>query len=134
MALITWSEKYDVGIAQFDNDHKQLATLLNELEEAMSAGAGQNALGEVLGKLTANTERHFAAEESGMDKYSVPGLPAHKLEHERLRAQVGRFATGLNNGNVALSLRVLDFLRSWLLDHIQRCDQRYSSYLVNRAL
>jgi len=134
MALIIWSDKYSVGVAKFDDQHKQLVALLNELQQTISPAGGPRNIGQVLEELAEKTDRHFAAEEGGLDQYCVPGLPAHRLEHDRLRAQVKRFATGLTSGNVAVSSRVLDFLRSWLMDHIQNCDKRYSPYLQDKAL
>ena len=134
MALINWSDKYSVGVATFDEDHKQLVAMINELHAAMSAGAAQQALGGILEKLAAYADTHFVAEEKSMDKYAVPGLKMHQVEHQNLRSQVGRFLSGIQGGKIAMSVRVLEFLRSWLIDHIQTSDKRYGPYLADKAL
>ena len=44
MALLTWQDKYSVGIAQIDDQHKQLIIMINELNDAMLAGKGKDVL------------------------------------------------------------------------------------------
>ncbi|MCC6132451.1 MAG: hemerythrin, partial [Acidobacteria bacterium] len=51
MSLITWSDELSVGVSAFDNQHKRLVALINELHDAMSAGKGSKVLGKILSEL-----------------------------------------------------------------------------------
>jgi len=108
--------------------------MINELQESMSAGASQQALGSALEKLAEFTYRHFVIEESVIHQHNVPGFQNHKLEHEKLRSQVARFAKGLSTGNVAMSLDMAKFLGLWLINHIQFSDKKYAPYLNGKLL
>ena len=44
MALISWNESYSVKVKQFDDQHKKLVNMLNDLHEAMKQGKGRDAL------------------------------------------------------------------------------------------
>ncbi|NJM14282.1 MAG: hypothetical protein HC896_01855 [Bacteroidales bacterium] len=41
MSLITWNEKYSVGIKEIDNQHVNLVNIINELHDAMLKGKGK---------------------------------------------------------------------------------------------
>jgi hemerythrin len=40
MALITWNDGYSVKVKQFDDQHKKLIDMVNELHDAMGIGKG----------------------------------------------------------------------------------------------
>lgn len=84
MPLITWDEKYSVGIDEFDAHHKRLFSLINNLHEGILAGTGKEVLGKVLSELVNYTVYHFRAEESAFQKYGYQEMKAHKVEHDDL--------------------------------------------------
>jgi len=113
-----------------DEDHKRLVGMVNELFDAMQAGHGREALGRILDGLVQYTKMHFAREESFFTKTSYPVGAAHKQEHDALTRQVlevqQKYAAG---SNAALSLEVMQFLKNWLVQHIQGSDQKYRAHL-----
>jgi len=46
MSLIEWSPAYSVKVKKFDDQHKKLIELINQLHDAMKAGQGNAMLGE----------------------------------------------------------------------------------------
>ena len=47
MAFVEWSdEKYAIGVARVDEQHRRLFELLNELHDAMQEGEGRDVVGE----------------------------------------------------------------------------------------
>ena len=59
MSLINWSDNYSVKVAKFDNQHKNLVNMINEMHEAMRSGRGKDALKPILQKLVNYTVQHF---------------------------------------------------------------------------
>ena len=51
MAILEWSEDYVVGVAEIDEQHKHLFDIVNRLHKAVSEGAEQSMLGEILNEL-----------------------------------------------------------------------------------
>jgi hemerythrin len=134
MSLIQWSDAYSVGIAKFDSQHKQLVAQVNELHAAMAAGQANQALGDILNRLVAYTDTHFVDEEVAMTKFNVPGLAVHKDEHQKLRSQVVKFAGDFSAGRAAMSIEILLFLKSWLVQHMQKSDKNYGPHLKGKTL
>ena len=88
MPLMEWNDKLSVGITQFDNEHKRLVAMVNDLFDGVQAGRGKDLLGPVLDGLITYTKTHFANEERYMQLHNFPEFAAHKAEHDALTKQV----------------------------------------------
>jgi hemerythrin len=135
MPLMTWTEKLSVGVGVLDEDHKRLVGLVNELYDAMQGGHGRDALGRILNSLIQYTKMHFAREENFFNQTAYPAAAAHHKEHEALTRQVldvqQKYAAGVT---ATLSLEVLQFLKNWLIQHIQGSDQKYRPHLNAKGI
>lgn len=129
MAFLEWSDAYSVGVERYDHQHQQLARMLNELHDAMLAGKGSEKLGPILDGLIQYTKTHFHDEENEMARYGYASLKAHVEEHRKLTDQVIDFQTKLKNGQVVLSVPVMQFLKEWLTHHIMETDKQYGPLL-----
>jgi hemerythrin-like metal-binding protein len=125
MALLTWSSKYSVGIASMDSQHMTLFNMINELHEAMMQRNAQYIAGPLLRRLADYTRRHFTAEEALMAANNYPGLRQHRELHRELTSKVEDFIARQENGELTLSIHLMNFLRDWLTTHIQQADQKY---------
>jgi len=134
MAYLDWNESYSVNIKEFDQQHRKLVSLLNELFEAMKAGSAKQVLGAILNSLIDYTEKHFAAEEALMEKYDFPELWRHRNEHIHLTKQVLAFKEKYERGEASLSVEMSGFLKAWLTDHIMKTDKRYTEFLNKKGV
>ncbi|MDR3750919.1 MAG: bacteriohemerythrin [Terracidiphilus sp.] len=129
MALMTWSEKYSVGVRALDEQHTGLIQTLNDLHTAMLKGQGQSLTAPMLRKLVEYTQKHFAAEESMLASTRYPGLAGHRDKHRELSKQVEDYVARFEKGEITLNLSLMDFLRDWLINHIQKTDKEYGPWL-----
>lgn len=127
--LVTWSDRYSVGVGSIDGQHQKLVDLVNQLHSAMKVGKAAPQLGKILDSLAQYTVSHFTAEEAMMQRAGYQGLAAHKLEHDKLVAKVKALQADLRSGKVVLSHDILAFLQNWLINHIMGVDKKYSSQL-----
>lgn len=135
MPLMTWTDKLSVGVGVLDEDHRRLVALINELYDAMQAGQGKDALGRILNSLVQYTKMHFAREESFFAQTAYPAAAAHRTEHQNLTRQVLQVQEKYNAGvAVTLSLELLQFLKNWLIQHIQGSDQKYRPHLNAKGI
>lgn len=135
MPLMEWSEKLSVGVTQFDNEHKKLVGMVNELFDAVQGGHGKDVLGKILDGLISYTKSHFAGEERYMTQHGYPGLIAHRAEHEALTKQVLDVDKKFKAGATAvLSMEVLNFLKNWLIKHILGTDKSYGPFLNSKGV
>lgn len=130
MAFMEWSAALSVGVKNIDAEHHELVVMLNDLHGAMTTGKGKDALKGVLDRLIQYTLSHFSHEEELMRTHAYPDSWKHTNEHRELTKQAqaiqAKFASGQT---VGLSIEVMEFLRSWLTDHIQTIDVRFGAFL-----
>ena len=127
--FMAWQDSWQVGVQVIDAQHKKLVSLLNDLYEAMKTGRGSALLGETLNDLVSYTRSHFAAEEQLMQMHGYPDFASHKREHEKLTTQVLDFQHQFSEGTATLSIEIMQFLSSWLQNHILGTDKKYAPFL-----
>ncbi|BCS53530.1 bacteriohemerythrin [Geobacter sp. SVR] len=133
MALMEWNASLSTGIKRFDNDHRRLVDMVNNLHDAMKAGMGNHVVGEILDQLVNYTGQHFASEESQMRLHNYPEYMAHKKLHDALVAQVADIRKQFVQGT-ALPSNLLEFLKKWLTLHIMGEDKKYGPFLASKGL
>lgn len=134
MALVTWSDKYSMNIKEIDEQHKNLVRMINELHDAMlNAKSKELALG-IIDEMAEYTQYHFSTEEKYMVQYKYPEYAAHKKEHDKFIQQVGDFKKDYESGKAGLSFDLLNFLKNWLVNHIQESDKKYSPFFNEKGL
>jgi len=134
MALMDWSPAFSVNVKQFDDQHKKLVAMVNQLHEAMKVGKGSEVLGPILNSLISYTASHFADEERLMQQNGYPNLAKHKVEHDKLTRQVLDLQKQYQTTKSALSMAVMSFLKDWLVNHIQGEDKKYGPFLNGKGV
>jgi hemerythrin len=81
------------------------------------------------------TKVHFAHEEKLMAEHGYPDSPGHKAEHVALAKQVLDVQAKFKSGaSAVLSMDVLNFLKEWLLKHIQGTDKKYVAHFKSKGV
>ncbi len=128
MSFMPWNQKFELGIAEIDEQHRNLVKLTNALhDEIIANGSRGAALGEILESLVDYTHNHFIAEEMLMETIHYVETVEHKSEHNRFTAKVLDLLTRYESGE-PVALEVLEFLKLWLIHHICRVDRAYLPY------
>ncbi len=137
--MFEWKEKYSVGIEKFDNQHKKLLNIGQELVYAMentSAGIDQyDKIVSLLQEMQDYTVYHFEFEEEVMEKYDYINLDSHRFQHKM-------FVKKLNDIDLEefdldqkeLTMELLDFIANWIQNHILEEDQKYSPFLKEKKI
>jgi hemerythrin-like metal-binding protein len=130
MPFAEWTAEFSVGVDEIDSDHKRLLALLNELHDAVKAGAGSEVLGKVLDGLMLYVGYHFAHEEELFLRTDYPGSARHLRQHQALTITVKEIQEDFQLDNSdALPTQVLEFLKNWLYEHILGSDRAFGVYL-----
>ena len=129
MAIITWSDSYSVNSAPIDSQHKKLFALINDLHDAMLKGKGKDILGPTLDALMDYSREHFVAEEQMLEKLKYPELAVQKAEHAIFIKKISELQTLQKTGKLVLTMPVMEFLTSWMSNHILKNDKKYSTYI-----
>ena len=129
MALLTWNQKYSVGVHALDGQHTGLFNILNELHDAMMKGEAQSLTGPLLQKTPGVYAFALQRRRSDDGKNKVSGLAEHRVLHQNLVKQVEGYIDRFDRGEISLNVHLLNFLRDWLTNHIQKMDHQYGPWL-----
>jgi hemerythrin len=100
----------------------------------MALGKGKEVLSKIINELVSYATTHFALEEKYFEYYKYPETAAHKKEHADFVKKVGDFQNKFNGGVAGLTLEVMQFLKDWLVKHIQGTDKKYSAFFNAKGL
>jgi hemerythrin len=129
MAFVNWSDELSTKVKTFDEQHKKLIGLVNDLYANMSQGKGREVMQKTLSGLVDYTKTHFASEEEMMTRHKYLGYLSHKAEHDRLTKQAADLLQKLQAGEPVMSVHVMRFLKDWLEQHIMKIDKQYGPFL-----
>lgn len=128
-----WNDACSVGIQEVDEQHKVLLQLLDALHLAIRAGQGAESLA-VLNQLVDYTRHHFTMEESLMRVTNYPDFAPHKELHQNLMAQIHKVQDELAGGQLDLDGEMLQFVKIWLIQHINETDRRFGKFFHSTGL
>lgn len=133
--LVAWSDTLSVGIAAFDDHHKIILRMLNDLAALNRQSAQTDALSALLDELLDYTTMHLAAEEVYFLQYGYPDAEAHIREHQTFAPRIHRMRAALQDGKTGETLdAMIRFLTQWLLNHIMETDKAYEPFFRSKGL
>lgn len=139
MTPIEWRDHLALGVPELDEQHRQLAVLINRIAEASGvADAGPEAAADpavaaLLEKLYRETRRHFEQEEALMAAVDYPGAAEHRREHVMLLGELKSWSLQVRRRNTPVRERDLAELRDWLVGHVVGPDREFArAYLAWR--
>ncbi len=129
-----WKDEYSVGVKSLDDDHRKLLNLINNLQTAVHYQTGENFEKDALLEVVAYTKYHFDREEKMMEEAGYPDLEAHKKAHRSMIEKTETFMQEYDKKGHAVIEEVAQFLRNWLVGHINGTDQEYSPLLKEKGI
>jgi len=133
VTLTQWGSAMSVGDPMLDQDHSRLIGLINQLETAQVTG-NRNVVAPVLDELLFYAVDHFQREERHMEAMGYPRLEVHRRIHQRFIDTTGKLNWQYQRGlRRHLTEELLEFLSTWLIDHIMKEDQRYQRFRLEAA-
>jgi methyl-accepting chemotaxis protein/hemerythrin len=133
-SALAWDNSYSTGIQKFDEQHKVLIRMVNDLHDAMQQKRSKEAVGQILRGLAEYTVTHFADEEKVFAQTHYPDEANHKVIHKKLVDQVVGFIGKFQSGEAVLSQDLLSFLQDWLINHIKGEDKKYGPHLIKNGV
>lgn len=134
MALLSWNRACTVGVRAMDDQHGILMDTMNELRLAAVRGSSWEQVSELLNRLIQFTRMHFGGEEQLMEQHVFPGLAEHRIEHQRMMAQILRSSHRARQGEKVQMRPLLGLLRDAYAEHIDSLDREYGAWLNERGV
>ncbi len=132
--FVEWKDEYSVGIDSIDQQHKKLLNLINQLQTAVDYSTGEEFERDALDELVDYTKTHFSYEEGLMRDNDYPDFEPHKLQHEEMFRKVGEVLAEYEKDQDTAMHNAAEYLKDWLINHINGTDKQYSSYLIAKGV
>jgi len=132
--FVEWKDDYSVGIDSIDLQHKKLLNLINQLQTAVDYSTGEQFEREALDELVDYTKTHFSYEEGLLKDNEYPDYEPHKEQHEKMFKKVGEVLSEYEKDHDTAMSNAAEYLKHWLINHINGTDKEYSSYLIERGV
>ena len=101
---------FQIGLKRFDDQHKNLFKIINDLIQSISANQDRELTGKALARLSDYTIVHFGNEEELMLRFGYPDYDSHKKEHEFLAARVKEICRKFQTESIDINDEVIGFL------------------------
>lgn len=126
-----WKSEYETGVAEIDHQHQTIVQLVTEFEAAVKAKRHWSSLHSLITGAKDYARFHFAVEESLMQIFSYPELPAHRSEHRFVLERIADFEARVLKGEMRDYL--IPGLRTWLLGHFLDGDRQFMEFMRKLA-
>ncbi len=134
MAYLEWNETFSVHVREFDDQHREIVSMINGLHDVMEQGTDGAEEVDMIHHLIAYASTHFKAEERYMTQFGFAGYEFHEAEHDRFIEQVLAFQQRLSKGERVIPDELMTFLKGWLIKHILGTDKQYSQFFNDKGL
>ena len=132
MRLFKWSKSNAVFVPDLDDEHRTIFQATAELQQALRDGAPLFQVQEILHRLIACTEDHFAHEEKLMRSARYLSFAWHKQQHDTARKRLRLHVPLIEKGDAEAGTALVEFLTHWLHDHTCVTDRMMGDFLRNQ--
>ena len=125
--IFPWSQNFETGIPEIDEQHRKLVDLLNVLVSHLAYQSDAPAINKVFDDLRSYTAFHFKSEERIWHRYfdGDPWEEWHRKTHGDFIAEVMRLKQEEQTKPLdAVIEQIVTFLTHWLAQHILDSDKR----------
>ncbi len=134
---LVWNDTYATGVPEIDEQHMILVHTLNEAGEKLVHNSSHELLEQITQDLLSYALYHFDTEETLMQEYAYPDSPGsdmalHLEQHRAFSAKVVAVREGLKAGVSISPVDLLNFLNTWLVNHILHTDKKLGAFIVGK--
>ena len=134
MFRIEWDEKLATGVAEIDQQHKEIFVRFNALLEACDRGRSRELLAEILEFMNNYVLQHFQDEERLQASVDYPQRAAHSSVHQELGGRFLLLQTkfAAHGATDQLVIETCKLLSEVLFEHIHLHDKALAEFLLQR--
>ena len=127
MQKTIWKDEYSVFNTEIDKQHKKLFDIINEIIDKGESNVHSEIITDTFLNLIKYSEYHFKEEEKYMIKFNYPEFSSHKHEHKEFIKKISLFSIRAMNNDEKVPMEIVNFLNSWIVDHVLNSDFKLRS-------
>ena len=134
MELLTWEDKFSVGVKEVDDQHQKLISIINSLYVARKNNRPHDELERIFREVIYYTDYHFDEEEKMLKENDYSDFEDHRKKHLELTGEVNSFSDRLQAGDIDAYDDLLYFLGNWWSNHILVIDKSYGPHINSKGI
>ena len=127
---IAWNDNNFLGIPIIDEQHRSIVAIINTLHYFVEKHMELEVLTPIISTIYQYTIIHFKTEEMMLKEADYPSIDDHILLHKHLVNEMKSVADESTQERDVEPL--LKFLKAWWLNHINREDRKYVSFITSQ--
>ncbi len=127
-----WTSSNAIGHPAIDEQHQRLFLLAEAVAEPLLNSAGRKPGAAQLQALIDFAQEHFAFEEGVMRSTGYAEARRHAKYHASLLTELRAYCAKVRRGRNTNPAGLVDFLRNWLLLHIDSADRDLAGWLKSQ--
>ena len=124
MSPIQWDDRFSVGVASVDHEHRELIEMIADFQRRIAEEDWPDTKLDYLGETLTAISSHFALEERLMRDHLYDRYEAHKADHEQLLDQLRDIMDAVEVDNEVDDDELSTALERWFARHFQTHDAR----------
>lgn len=136
-----WKEKYTIGVASIDEQHKELFKKLGDFIQLVQNKEIKwedrlSKTKETLGFLQEYVVFHFDDEEKYQERINYPDVEIHKEAHRKFRQGIDEYVAIFMEGGFTEE-KMQEFsakLMTWLIMHVGKMDQKIGEFVKSEGV
>ncbi len=132
VTLLEWDDSLSVGIAEMDNEHKELVEVMNRFYREIQTEGTVTDLTKKLSDFQSVFAQHLNAESTLLRNNNDPQRQAHLDEHDRFLKEIDQLIERNRSGE-DVSLDFFEQLGPWIRDHTMAFDKPFAEYVMKHT-
>ncbi|PWC56258.1 hemerythrin domain-containing protein [Azospirillum sp. TSO22-1] len=130
---MAWDDSWRTGHSVFDLDHKQLATLLDLLEDSLSMLPGSAYPATMAQRLVVEAREHFRREEEYLLQHPTPQTEAHIAMHGTFARTLESLAATVERADVQAARTLIGTAHALFVEELLPADAAMVAYFKERV-
>jgi hemerythrin len=131
MDFINFTNDKRLGIQTIDNQHFELASLINQLYNNFE-NVDHESIKKAFSLLLHHIKLHFEHEEKLMIEHKFDGFYSHKMEHQQFYQNIKNVEHEFMKDQRIFDSTVLESLKRWFFNHIELKDRKLAEHIKCR--
>ena len=132
--MIEWNKQHSLGLSIIDEEHKKVIEIINGIIAAKQRDNYPEEIEKMLYEMIDYAWSHFKTEESYMLEFNYHEYQYHKEEHFDFIQRMNSYFSRVVTGDYQLANEILEFLKQWLVRHIEGTDKKYIECFTRNGL
>jgi len=126
---VEWNDSLFLSHDSMDDDHRQMAALINKLYLSVKENFGREAICRAAQNLSEFSRTHFDHEKRLMERYNYPDIMRHLWQHRELLDELNLLIYSLEGASANIRADAIEFIDNWFTIHLRDSDAKLAYFL-----